>query len=381
MKFYSYHDSLVAEEADGAGCGLDWIDRALGRSDFTINALALAVAGRNAHQIIDPYGGLRDLDEATMRTPTEPHEVLGKYPIRSLRAITLAALRSMELEPSLAEAIRWNKAELARCSQQARTGELWQLLIAGGPAVARAAAMTEQLGITFYLFGELAVDVATREQLAQLGDHSMAVRALTLMATRLGRDCRDTLVALQLPRIEVALVVESVQIHDQLVLGLDRAQARQLVRKHSDGPILSAINAAAGSQGAKMLDSVWERESTSCRSPLPASGRDFVRLGLEGQSIGDALRAVETAVSYDPEIELEAAIQAGFKGALEAHRTRALPSVDRRPLRARSGPKRSSDEMMRDRNRLELVGSELGVVLKPPSPEIPAAPASSVGGE
>ena len=42
------------------------------RRDFTINALAVSLNGSNFGEIIDPFGGLRHLEEKLIKTPLEP---------------------------------------------------------------------------------------------------------------------------------------------------------------------------------------------------------------------------------------------------------------------------------------------------------------------
>src|SRR5215218_5194730 len=51
----------------------DTIEGDLGRRDFTVNAMAVGIAGFGTHrQFLDPYGGGVDLAHRTLRTPGTP---------------------------------------------------------------------------------------------------------------------------------------------------------------------------------------------------------------------------------------------------------------------------------------------------------------------
>lgn len=68
----------------------------LARRDFTLNAIAIdPVDG----QIIDPWGGQRDLEERTIRAVGDPRERFGEDGLRVLRAARFAATLECEIEP------------------------------------------------------------------------------------------------------------------------------------------------------------------------------------------------------------------------------------------------------------------------------------------
>jgi poly(A) polymerase len=60
----------------------------LGRRDFTVNAMAIALPGRAFE---DPYGGIVDLAHRVLRTPGRPEDSFGDDPLRMLRAARFAA--------------------------------------------------------------------------------------------------------------------------------------------------------------------------------------------------------------------------------------------------------------------------------------------------
>ena len=58
------------------------------RRDFTVNAMAVDTA---TGELFDPYGGVKDLEEMTLRTPMDPEESFTDDPLRILRAARFIA--------------------------------------------------------------------------------------------------------------------------------------------------------------------------------------------------------------------------------------------------------------------------------------------------
>ncbi|NNE74989.1 MAG: CCA tRNA nucleotidyltransferase [Acidimicrobiales bacterium] len=80
----------------------DAVDADLARRDFTINAIARALP---SGQLVDPHGGLADLEAGVLRTPLDPLVSFGDDPLRMLRAARFMARMGVEPEAEMAVAI------------------------------------------------------------------------------------------------------------------------------------------------------------------------------------------------------------------------------------------------------------------------------------
>ncbi len=79
--------------ADVSGLRGETIELDLGRRDFTVNAIAIALGDR---AVLDPYAGITDLEAGVLRAVSA--ESLSDDPLRVLRAARLAAELGLELE-------------------------------------------------------------------------------------------------------------------------------------------------------------------------------------------------------------------------------------------------------------------------------------------
>ncbi|HWO84226.1 MAG TPA: hypothetical protein VNM38_10635 [Solirubrobacterales bacterium] len=97
----------------------------LGRRDFTINAMAVPLAGEP--RVIDPHGGREDLERGVLRV-LHPRS-LEDDPTRALRAARYAARFEFELEPETGALLR--RTDLTTVSADRRRAELARLAAEG----------------------------------------------------------------------------------------------------------------------------------------------------------------------------------------------------------------------------------------------------------
>jgi poly(A) polymerase len=108
----------------------------LARRDFTVNAMAARLPG---YELVDPYGGVADLQRQVLRTPGAPEDSFTDDPLRILRAARFAAQLGFAVAPATAAAMRDLAGLLAppKVSAERISAELSKLLLSplpGGPA-------------------------------------------------------------------------------------------------------------------------------------------------------------------------------------------------------------------------------------------------------
>ncbi len=108
------------------------IEDDLATRDFTINAIAVPLAGGDA---VDPFGGRADLAAGTLRHVSE--SVFDDDPLRLLRAVRLHDQFGFELDKGTVALIRDNAGLVARPSGERILAELEQLSTEGFQALDR----------------------------------------------------------------------------------------------------------------------------------------------------------------------------------------------------------------------------------------------------
>ena len=128
------------------------------RRDFTINALALSLQPDSFGELVDPFGGVRDLCSGIIRTPLDPDTTYSDDPLRMLRAVRFASkLSTPELTftivPESMESMRRMADRLKILSMERITEELNKMLMTPRPSMAFR--LMDEAGLLPYILPEL----------------------------------------------------------------------------------------------------------------------------------------------------------------------------------------------------------------------------------
>jgi poly(A) polymerase len=105
------------------------------RRDFRINTLAISLNKINYGELIDPFGGIADLEAKLIKTPLEPGITFSDDPLRMLRAIRFATQLGFTIHHVSLSAIRENKDRISIISQERITSELNKIILAKTPSI------------------------------------------------------------------------------------------------------------------------------------------------------------------------------------------------------------------------------------------------------
>ena len=123
------------------------------RRDFTINALAWSLNAATFGELVDPFGGLDDLDTCTIRTPCDPDITFSDDPLRMMRAVRFATQLGFSIEEETFEAIRRNARRIRIVSRERIATELNKIVLSPVPSMGFE--LLELTGLLELIFPEM----------------------------------------------------------------------------------------------------------------------------------------------------------------------------------------------------------------------------------
>lgn len=105
------------------------------RRDFTINALAINLNADHFGELLDPFSGIRDLENKLIRTPLDPEITFSDDPLRMMRAIRFASQLNFNIDPAALNAIKTQKQRISIVSKERITDEMNKIILSKKPSV------------------------------------------------------------------------------------------------------------------------------------------------------------------------------------------------------------------------------------------------------
>ena len=145
----------------------------LSRRDFTVNAIAYDI---NNNEIIDPYGGLKDLSEGLIRTPDTADISFSDDPLRMLRACRFVSTHGFTPNNELFKAISKNVERIEIVSTERIRDEFTKLLTGKEPSLGLKAFVESGLSeLIMPELNELKIEVDPKHHHKDVYEHTMVV--------------------------------------------------------------------------------------------------------------------------------------------------------------------------------------------------------------
>lgn len=124
------------------------------RRDFTINALAWSLSEEHFGALVDPFGGMEDMEDCLIRTPCDPDITFSDDPLRMMRAVRFAAQLGFTIDDETFEAICRNAERIHIVSRERIITELNKIVLSPVPSMGFM--LLEKSGLLKLIFPELA---------------------------------------------------------------------------------------------------------------------------------------------------------------------------------------------------------------------------------
>ncbi len=330
------------------------IEADMARRDFTVNAIARRLSDGS---LVDPFGGVADLEQRRLRTVTE--HSFREDPLRILRGLRLVSQLGFELAPETLAQMQSEASGLAHVAAERiggglaadGMGELSKLLLGREPA--RALRLARDTGVLVLIIPDYATAIGyslgSPRQPTSLDEHLFAVvqhgsaagAQLEVLLAGLVHDlgkpvtdgtdrshaevgariARETLTRLRYPttlRREVAAVVagHSFELEPWRDEGEAALQARRFIalhgaeladrlvlHKHADLASKQVPDWERSALSRLAIELIAAREQPHRLADLSVDGDDLIALGFPpGPVLGEVLQRLLVAVVDDPRL-------------------------------------------------------------------------------
>ena len=123
------------------------------RRDFTINALAISLNTSNYGELIDPFDGLKDMENGIIRTPMDPDITFSDDPLRMMRAVRFATQLKFHIDSVTFDSISRNRHRMEIVSAERISDELNKIILSPKPSIGFK--LLDDTGLLEIVFPEL----------------------------------------------------------------------------------------------------------------------------------------------------------------------------------------------------------------------------------
>lgn len=123
------------------------------RRDFTINAMAICLNADRFGELVDPFGGIDDLQDGLIRTPLDPEITFSDDPLRMMRCIRFATQLNFYIEDETFASLETNRERIGIISKERISEELNKIIMS--PIPSKGFIDLDRCGLLELVFPEL----------------------------------------------------------------------------------------------------------------------------------------------------------------------------------------------------------------------------------
>jgi tRNA nucleotidyltransferase (CCA-adding enzyme) len=253
------------------------IEKEMSRRDFTINAIAKDIDGN----VIDPFNGLEDLKNKTIRAVSE--DSFSDDELRMLRAVQFASRFGFKIAPETEKMIKDNAADIKEISKERILIEFDKIVKKGKPEV--GIKILDETGLFKNIFGfEFKGDYSDFKNVKSMADFiylcfsNQSVKASEFYKKNLKGEIATTK---ELEALEMLSLISGEP-------GDDRAIIMKMLSKSSDVQNSGVLNPYVKGLIVEMMTGAYPKSM----SDLAIDGNDLMAMGFKGKEIGEKLSEV-----------------------------------------------------------------------------------------
>lgn len=272
------------------------------RRDFTMNAIAMDIKGN----LIDPFGGLNDIDKRIIRAVGKPEERFQEDALRMMRAVRFAAQLDFEIEGNTLLSIRQNAQLLTNIAIERIQVEFEKLLTGEWYFVGLAAMIKTDL----YLYCPKLAD--KKQALLTLIDRSTSFQnvrqAWAYLLLKIDEHQMDQSfnprTFLKAWKLSNQLIKESITIYEALVIRLERGYLNEWEIFHLGIQFSLEVEDLMEQEGLKqehlLVLERYDNLPIKEKEELSVSGNDLMKETTvrPGKWMSEALESALKAVIY-----------------------------------------------------------------------------------
>ena len=289
----------------------------LARRDFTINAMAYHMD----MGLIDPFSGMIDLENKTLRAVGKAEERFAEDALRMMRGIRFSAQLNFSLEEDCFMGMRKLRENLGKVSKERIAVELWKLLASEHPEKVE---MLFSTGLSPYItrdfpkIGEAGIPIlipeAPKEKILRFG---LFLRNVPMYAGKILRELKlDRMTIDGASRFAKLFSENEVEnpyalrkriASDGMKMTRDFYAMQEAILKKKENTESDRIYLAVLQERVEWLKEIEKRQDCVSFSEMQLGGKDLISLGVSpGKALGELLHyAFDYVLHYPSENDKE----------------------------------------------------------------------------